>query len=247
MNQEEWFKDWFNTPFYHELYQHRDDSEAAAFIEKLLQYLHLPNGSRVLDVACGKGRHARQLALHGYDVTGIDLSAQSIAEANKFENESLHFFVHDMRLPFLMNYFDAAFNFFTSFGYFRTRREHRNALRTIGQSLRPGGLFLIDYLNPAYTSSHLVPNEQQKVGSTNFAINRWQSNTHFHKKIVVTSPLLQEPTAYEEQVAIFQLEDFSEMMEAGSLKISEVFGDYHFNQYHPELSPRLIILAQCHR
>ncbi len=95
----------------------------------------------MLDIGCGKGRHSVQLASKGFDVTGIDLSEHSITKAKKKENDHLHFFVHDMRLPFWINYFDYAFNFFTSFGYFKTRREHDNAIRTVAQSLKPGRHF----------------------------------------------------------------------------------------------------------
>ena len=120
--QETWFKDWFNSPYYHQLYKNRDLKEAELFIDKLVQHLKVSPGSRMLDVGCGKGRHCIQLAGKGFDVTGIDLSEESIEEALKYEQENLHFFTHDMRLPFWINYFDYAFNFFTSFGYFKTER-----------------------------------------------------------------------------------------------------------------------------
>ena len=126
-----WFKDWFNSPYYHQLYAHRDEQEAANFIDKLVAHLQPTAGAKMLDVACGKGRHSMLLASNGFDVTGIDLSSESIAEALLSEDNHLHFYEHDMRLPFWVNYFDIAFNFFTSFGYFKTQREHDNAIRSI--------------------------------------------------------------------------------------------------------------------
>ncbi|MGZ8538498.1 MAG: class I SAM-dependent methyltransferase, partial [Flavisolibacter sp.] len=124
MPAKEWYKEWFNSSFYHKLYFDRDENEASAFILRLLDHLKPPSGSFMLDVACGKGRHSKLLAEQGYDVTGIDISLDSIQNAKQFEQEHLHFFQHDMRLPAWINYFDYAFNFFTSFGYFATRREH---------------------------------------------------------------------------------------------------------------------------
>src|SRR5580765_1857168 len=138
--QQPWFKDWFNSPYYHQLYFKRDVNEAAAFVDKLIDYLKPAPGSTMLDVACGKGRHSIQLAGKGFDVTGIDLSEDSINEALKHETENLHFYRHDMRLPFWINYFNYAFNFFTSFGYFRTRRENDDAIRTIAQSIKSKGI-----------------------------------------------------------------------------------------------------------
>ncbi len=57
----------------------------------------------MLDVACGKGRHSRALADMGFDVTGIDLSFDSIREAKKSENEHLHFFSMICGFPFGSN------------------------------------------------------------------------------------------------------------------------------------------------
>ncbi len=136
MAAKEWYKDWFNSPFYHKLYFDRDETEAQQFIERLLQHLKPPPESRMLDVACGKGRHSKFLASRGFDVTGIDISVDSINYAIQFAQDNLHFYVHDMRFLFWINYFDYAFNFFTSFGYFGTRREHDDALRTIVGSIK---------------------------------------------------------------------------------------------------------------
>ena len=121
MPDKAWYKDWFNSHYYHLLYQHRDEEEALLFINRLIQYLQPPKGSTMVDVACGKGRHSKALADMGFDVTGIDLSAASIEEAKQDEDEHLHFYQHDMRLPFWINYYHYAFNFFTSFGYFSSR------------------------------------------------------------------------------------------------------------------------------
>jgi 2-polyprenyl-3-methyl-5-hydroxy-6-metoxy-1,4-benzoquinol methylase len=102
--QQAWFKDWFNSHYYHLLYQHRDEAEANGFIQQLIDYLHPNMGATMLDVACGKGRHSKALAEMGFDVTGIDLSEESIIDAKLQETASLHFYQHDMRLPFWINY-----------------------------------------------------------------------------------------------------------------------------------------------
>ena len=113
-NSSTWFKEWFNSPYYHKLYFEHDEKEASAFITRLLNKLSVPEQAKLLDVACGRGRHSKILASHGFDVTGIDLAPASIAIAKAQENGHLHFYEHDMRLPFWINYFDYAFNFFTS-------------------------------------------------------------------------------------------------------------------------------------
>lgn len=242
--QQTWFKDWFNSSYYHLLYFNRDDKEAEAFIDKLIAYLKPAPGSCMLDVACGKGRHSVHLANKGFDVTGIDLSDDSIQEALKFETETLHFYKHDMRLPFWINYFDYAFNFFTSFGYFKTRREHDNAIRTIAQSLKKEGRFVMDFLNVHYAEDNLVHQSEKAIDGINFIITKWFDETHFYKKIIVEDESLQEPLVYVEKVAKFSLGDFTEMFAYQGLQLQEVFGDYAFSNYDVKKSPRMLMIAK---
>ncbi len=244
MPEKSWYKNWFNSPFYHKLYFDRDEQEAAAFIKTLLEHIKPTVPSRMLDVACGKGRHSKTLASYGHQVTGIDISEDSISLAKKHESDNLDFFVHDMRLPCWGNYFDIAFNFFTSFGYFRTRREHDDAIRTIGKSLKKGGLFVIDYLNIHYAEAHLVHDEIKKIGQTAYTIHRWDDEGHFYKKITVTDPSLTKLLEHTEKVAKFSLGDFTEMLAYQGLQVQEVFGDYQLGTYDILKTPRLILLAK---
>jgi SAM-dependent methyltransferase len=247
MTEKEWFEGWFDSPFYHKLYFTRDEKEAENFIHKLVDYLQITPGSRVLDIACGRGRHSRILASLGFDVTGIDLSPASIQYANESVqkgSDNLHFFVHDIRLPFWGNFFDHAFNFFTSFGYFRTRREHDAAIRTICQGLKPGGGIVIDYLNVHYAEDHLVSVETKQLDTTTYNIKRWQDDSHFYKSIRVLDPSLTKPIAYTEKVAKFSLGDFTEMLSYQGMQVQQVFGDYELDAYDVKKSPRLIIVAR---
>ncbi|MEO7306127.1 MAG: class I SAM-dependent methyltransferase [Ferruginibacter sp.] len=239
-----WFKDWFNSPYYHQLYFNRDDNEAAAFINKLIGHLKPIPASLMLDVACGKGRHSILLAGKGFDVTGIDLSDDSINEALLSQSDSLHFYKHDMRLPFWINYFDYAFNFFTSFGYFKTRREHDNAIRTIAQSIKKDGTFVMDFLNVHYAEDHLVHQSEKEIDGINFIITKWYDESHFYKKIVVEDEALAEPLIYTEKVAKFSLGDFTEMFAYQGLQIQEVFGDYDFGNYDVKRSQRMVMIAK---
>jgi SAM-dependent methyltransferase len=245
MPDKAWYKDWFNSHYYHLLYQHRDEDEALQFINTLIGYLNPAKGSTMVDIACGKGRHSKALADMGFEVTGIDLSAASIEEAKKDEDEHLQFFQHDMRLPFWINYFDYAFNFFTSFGYFRTRREHDNAIRTIAQSLKHEGFFVIDYLNVHYSEERLEKSFTTTVESVTFHITKWQDEEHFFKQIQVTDENNKAPKhLYTERVAKFSLGDFTEMLAYQDMQVQEVFGDYQMGRYDVRKSPRMIIVAR---
>lgn len=239
-----WFEQWFDSKYYHQLYFERDGKEAAAFIDKMIKYLKPPAHSVMLDVACGTGRHSIQLAGKGFDVTGIDLSENSIKEALQHESDSLHFYVHDMRLPFRINYYQYVFNFFTSFGYFKTQREHDNSIRTIAQSLKMNGQFIMDYLNVHYAEDHMEHQSEKIIDGVTFFITKWYDETHFYKKILIEDEQLDEPLVYTEKVAKFSLGDFTDMFAYHGLQIKEVYGDYRFKNYSIKKSPRLIMIAE---
>jgi len=244
MAAKEWYKDWFNSHYYHKLYFDRDEAEAQAFISRLIDHLKPSAKSRMLDVACGKGRHSKFLAEKGFDVTGIDISMDSINYAKQYEKDNLQFFQHDMRLPFWINYYDYAFNFFTSFGYFATRREHDDAIRTIAQSLKPTGTILFDYLNVHYIEDRLVHNEIKDIDGTQYEIHRWHDEDYFYKKITVQDAALDKPYEFVEKVAKFSLGDFTDMLSFQNMQITEVYGDYNLNAYDVSKTPRMIILAK---
>jgi len=245
MPDKEWYKDWFNSPYYHLLYSNRDEAEAKNFVQQLIAYLKPATNSTMLDVACGKGRHSITLAEMGFDVTGIDLSENSIEEAKLFENDHLQFYRHDMRLPFWIHYFDYVFNFFTSFGYFKTQREHDNAIRTMAQSLKNNGIVVIDYLNVHYAEDGMVKLETKKIDDITFHISRWHDEDAFYKQIQFSessSNIMKH--LHTERVAKFSLGDFTDMLAYQGVQIQEVFGDYGLGKYDLKKSPRLIIIAR---
>lgn len=239
-----WFESWFDSPYYHQLYFKRDEKEAAAFIDRLIDHLQPKPGSTILDMACGKGRHSIQLADKDFDVTGLDLSFNSIAEAKINERENLHFYQHDMRLPFRINYFDYCFNFFTSFGYFNTRRENDNGIRTMAQSLNKDGTLVIDYLNVHYAEDHFVYTMDKEIDGVNFHITKWMDEDYFYKKVEVEDDDFEEPHIYTEKVSKFSLGDFTDMLGFQNMQVQEVYGDYNLSDYHVRNSPRMVILAK---
>jgi SAM-dependent methyltransferase len=198
----------------------------------------------MLDMACGKGRYAKQLADDGYQVTGLDLSENSIKHAKQYECENLHFYQHDMRLPYCINHYDYCFNFFTSFGYFNTNREHNNAIRTMAQAIKKDGILVIDFLNVHYAESHFVYQHDKEIEGINYHITKWMDEDFFYKKIEVEAEDFEMPHIFTEKVAKFSLGDFTEMLAYQHLQVQQVFGDYQLNNYHVHNSPRMIIIAK---
>ena len=162
-----WFDSWFDSPYYHILYKDRNYREAQIFMDNLTHYLNMDDGSKVLDLACGKGRHSIYLNQLGYDVLGVDLSENSIATATKNTNETLHFRVHDMREPFEEK-FDGIFNLFTSFGYFENEDDNLKTLISIKESLSEYGFGVIDFMNVNHVIANLIPEENKTVEEINF-------------------------------------------------------------------------------
>jgi SAM-dependent methyltransferase len=236
--KEAWFKDWFNTSFYHQLYGNRNDTEAAAFIDELVAELQPRSGSSMLDLGCGAGRHAKQLALHGFQVTGIDLAQSSIMAAKRIQTPGVQFYRHDMRLPFGASRFQYVFNFFTSFGYFKSPLENNVVINHIYKSLKEGGTLVMDYLNVKYSEDHLAGDEKKEIDGIVYHITRWSDRTHFYKKIEV------DKFEYTEQVEKLRLEDFDILFKKNGLKLKKVFGDYKLGDYDPDSSPRLIMVAE---
>ncbi len=234
-----WYSSWFDTPYYHILYKERNDDEAQFFMDNLTHYLNLPENAKVLDLACGKGRHAIYLNQLGFDVVGADLSENSIAEASKNSNESLHFQVHDMREPFEEKY-DAIFNLFTSFGYFENDDDNLKTLIAIKESLSEYGFAVIDFMNVYQVLNTLVPEEVKTVDGIDFYLKRYVKDGHIFKEIDFEDN--GQKFHFTEKVKAMTLEDFEQMMEEAGIYLLDIFGDYKLKKFHRTDSERLILI-----
>lgn len=238
-----WFESWFDTPYYHLLYAHRNTAEAEAFIDKITAALQIPAGSALLDLACGKGRHSVYLHQKGYHVTGVDLSANSIKAAKHYSAPNLHFLEHDMRHP-LPSRFQYIFSLFTSFGYFDTEEEDKQVLDSVKTMLLPGGIFLLDYLNAELVKQDLqacIPLETELDG-IRFHIEKQTEGNRVVKKITIEDG--GNFHHFSEQVRLYTQPDLATMMVESGLLPFAWYGSYQLDVYNPALSPRLIVAAR---
>ncbi|MBO9585484.1 MAG: class I SAM-dependent methyltransferase [Flavobacterium sp.] len=242
-NQEDenqnWYSSWFDTPYYHILYKDRNYREAQVFMDNLTHYLNLPEKAKVLDLACGKGRHSIYLNQLGYDVLGADLSENSITEASKNSNETLHFKVHDMREPFEEK-FDAIFNLFTSFGYFESDDDNLTTLKAIKESLSEYGFAVIDFMNVPNVIENLVPEETKTVDEIDFHIKRYVEDGHIFKEIDFEDQ--GRKYHFTEKVKALTLKDFQDLMDEAGIFLLDIFGDYKLKKFHKTESERLIMI-----
>ncbi len=235
-----WFKNWFNSKYYHLLYKNRDDVEASRFLEHLLYFLQATPDSRFWDLCCGKGRHARYINSKGYAVTGTDLSEESIRFAAGFENNHLHFYRHDMRQPFYSNYFDYVLNLFTSFGYFEQQKEDARVFKSVQHALKKNGLFVLDYLNVDKAIEQLRAFDEKEIEGVSFRISKEIRQNFIVKQIQVNDQ--GQEFHFQEQVKLLRLKDFELLGQNAGFTLIYVFGDYSLAKFAPGFSERLILL-----
>jgi SAM-dependent methyltransferase len=235
----EWFEEWFGEE-YLLLYPHRDDAEATRAVALLARTTGLEPGWRVLDVACGAGRHARALRAAGARCIGVDLSATLLRVARGVTDAPL--VRADMRaLPVRAGSMDMTVNLFTSFGYFDRDAEHAAALHEMVATVRPGGWFVIDFLNPSVVRARLVPCERIAVQGREVEVTRAVSaDGHHVSKTIRTT----DGRRFVERVRLFEPEEIEAMLGQAGVTVRHRFGDYDAS---PMLagSPRTILAGQA--
>ena len=238
----DWFSEWFDSKYYHILYKNRDEKEAENFLKNLSKLKFFKKESKIIDVACGKGRHSLFLSDLGYDVTGVDLSKNSIKYAKQFEKENLKFDVADMRKTYKNNSFDISLNLFTSFGYFKNKENDFSAIKSMSENLKKDGILIIDFLNAKKVIDNLVKEETKEIDGVQFNISRKFEDGFIIKNIEVNHD--KENMFFQEKVKALTKENFSELLTFAELQIINTFGNYKLDEFNPQTSDRLIIIAK---
>lgn len=240
-----WFEDWFDTGLYYELYASRNDTDASRLLDCIQPFLP-EKPARVMDLACGRGRHALNLARRGYEVTGVDLSAKALEfgkRRSEHENLGIRFVRADMR-DVLPSGFDAVVNLFTSFGYFETESENGLVLKRISDALNPGGRFVIDFLNPLPIKRHLISEELGVWSGGSFTISRKIDEPVVEKEINILYAETGRTQVFRERVALLTPEWFQQSGLQHGLELVGVLGDYNGNPFNSAESPRFIGIFQ---
>lgn len=241
-DKQDWFASWFDTPYYHILYKHRDQTEAQAFIDRLFEVLKPSLEDDILDLACGRGRHAVYMNQKGHRVRGYDLAPESIEFANQFANERLQFAVKDMRDDLGNEVFDWVFNLFTSFGYFDQLDDDLRAMQAIYRCLKPGGKLVLDFMNAHKVAKRLVPNEVKQAEGITFNIERFIRDGHIIKDIRFEAE--GKKFYFEEKVKTYCQADFEKLFQLCGLRLVQSFGSLNLDSFDPEHSDRLILVAE---
>ncbi len=235
-----WYKEWFGAD-YLDLYAHRDADEAARHVDFVAEKLGPERPERVLDLACGAGRHSAILRDRGYQSAGVDLSITLLATPPRVPCAA-----GDMRaLPYANGVFDWVLNFFTSFGYFERERENFQVLEEIVRVLRPSGRFLIDFLNREPVLANLRRHEVQEKAGRRIEIERWydERTRRINKRMTLSAASGAPPRTYLESVRAYSEDEVTIGLRWAGLNVDDVFGNFAGEPYHRDNSERLIIVG----
>jgi SAM-dependent methyltransferase len=234
----EWFEEWFGEDYLH-LYPHRDDREAERAVRLITRSTPFKQGWRVLDVACGAGRHARAFEAAGARCFGLDLSATLLRLARRVTRAPL--IRADMRaLPVRPGSMDLTVNLFTSFGYFEQDAEHATALAEMVATVRAEGWFVIDFLNPAVVRRQLVADETLALSGSTIQVSRSVSPDGRYVCKTIRTPTGKR---YQERVRLFEPEQMVHMLEQAGVMVRQGFGNYDAAPLTAH-APRTILIGQ---
>jgi SAM-dependent methyltransferase len=240
-----WYKDWFNSENYLKVYSHRDESEAERLVELIVNNLSIKSDSKILDMACGSGRHAVVFAKRGFDVTAVDLSQRLLLEAgeNARKNDvKIEFVLSDILDFETSKRYSLALNLFTSIGYFDNDEDNFSVLLKAYDLLIDGGYFVVDYFNKNFLLKNLVPTTVFSLNGMRITQNRSIQGNRVVKNITIENKGLLEE--FYESVRLYSYDEMFTFIRKTGFTIIKEYGDYNGNIFDKESSPRLIIFAK---
>jgi ubiquinone/menaquinone biosynthesis C-methylase UbiE len=245
-----WFEEWFNHPLYLEVYSHRDDNEAGRCIQTILTHsgLNLKNPEllAVLDIACGAGRHALELAKLGYKVTGNDLSPFLLEEARKAAEKSkllLKLTCCDMRQIQSEGSYNLVVQLFTSFGYFDMKEDDQLVLNKAYHALQSDGWYVLDLINPLHLRRNLVAHSCRTAGELTIIEDRAINEKRITKTISIIPPLGRTVT-FSESVRLYSEREIIAMLQKEGFTVNRIIGNYEGDSFTEEESPRMMIFCK---
>lgn len=237
-NEPAWFEKWFGED-YLSVYPHRDGREAENVVSFLQTRLARKKIDRVLDLACGAGRHSRALGQHWW-TTGLDLSDALLQVARREERDA-SYVRGDMRLlPFRVGSFSLVVNLFTSFGYFSDEKDHQWVLKEISAVTAQGGTFVLDYLNAVQVVNTLKPSDERIVNG--IVVEQQRSISDDGRFVEKRITLRGKNKSFLERVRLFTRADLESLLARAGFAVEEVVGDYQGSPWTPE-SDRTMLLS----
>lgn len=247
MSEADWWEGYFDETFIALYRDFLTPQRTALEVQGLREMLDLAPGARVLDVACGWGRHTIELARHGFAATGIDLSAHLLDSARRRAAKAgvaATFARHDMRaLPF-EGEFDVALSLFSSLGYFETEEDDRRVLAGMHRALAPGGRVVVETMHRDHVLARYaerdwwetedgrvvwVEREFDAVEGVSREWTRWRKGGEIGEKF--------------HRIRIRTATEWDALLRAAGLQPLDWYGDYELAPFH-HASEHLIVVAR---
>jgi len=241
----EWYKDWFNSAEYLQVYKHRNEQDADKLLNLVFSNVKIKPESRVLDAACGAGRHSIKLAQKGYNVTGFDLSKTLLdvaAETAKEKNVEIEFVCSDIRKFYSDRKFSLIVNLFTSFGYFETDEDNFRFYENSFEMMNNAGFLVFDYFNSFYLKNNIVPKSVKTVGLLKITEKREISGNRVKKHILIEKD--GNSKNFTESVKLYNANDILYKFKQIGFRNFKIFGNFKGDQFDEKKSERLIIICQ---
>jgi len=246
MTSAPWYVNAFRSD-YAKRYAHRDEAEAKANIRAILNWFPVDPTARILDLACGAGRHL--IALHQAGLTrltGLDLSRDLLDLARNRLQElgitKVQLIRGDMRAIGIHNRFDAVFSFFSSFGYFANDQTNTAVIGEIAAALKTGGAVLIDTMNPPHVRATLVAEETLDIDGRHVNVSRRITTDNRVEKTVVVHHNGARCRETFESVRLYDGEEMTHMLENAGFADIRLAGALDGRTYSAS-TPRLIVAA----
>jgi cyclopropane fatty-acyl-phospholipid synthase-like methyltransferase len=241
----EWFNDWFNSSEYLEVYKHRNEKDAENHIKFILSNIKLERKSKILDMACGAGRHSILLAKQGFNVTGIDLSENLLSEAKKNASEeklTIKFIKSDIREFNTEDRFNLILNLFTSFGYFNKEEDNFLVLQKAFEFLEKSGFFILDFFNKNYLLKNLIPLTEEIQEDKKIIQKRFIRKGRVEKIIEIFTN--EDKKEFSESVKLYSNQELVNMLLEIGFEVVSLFGDFDGSVFDIDNSPRFIAICK---
>ena len=242
-----WWEELFNEDYSRAMSRLSDEQikREATFIE---DSLGVAQGGVLLDLGCGPGYHAVELAERGYAVVGYDLSLHQLAlaaDVAQERNQKLNLMQGDMREMAFDAVFDGIYCWNTTFGYFEEEKNVAVAER-IFNALKPGGTFLVDVINRDFVTMQ-QPSSVWFEGDSAVCMDDMTVDFIASRLRVKRSVMLDDGRTREcpYSIRLYSLHELGKLLHDVGFRVAEASGDPSTpGVFMGQNAPRIIILAQ---
>jgi len=245
----EWFYQFFEQDYFRKTPEQIDTiiNKSVPQVEFLVDVLELNPDHRILELCCGYGRHAINLARSGYNITGFDLCERALKLArqkSQEENLKAHLVRGDIRaLPFRRE-FDRIYNLF-AFGYFENDHEILKVLGGASNSLKPGGRLLVDAINGPRILRDFVESAREEEAERHILQKRAYDKES--KRLRSEWTFIYKDTGETNKHTIVErlcsVNDLVSMIDSVGLRTLNIYGDFDKSEYNED-SKRIIVIAE---